>query len=67
MKGAVLLNVPRVVLTVILVPIAAFCCFGFLDSAEAGPQYANAYRWLYGAGMLACLAAVAAVWLVKRT
>jgi hypothetical protein len=65
-KGAVLFNELRVVLTVVLVPIAAFCCFGFLDSAEAGPSGAIAYRWLYGTGILACLAAVVAVWVVKR-
>jgi len=57
--------VPRLALTLILVAIAAFCCFGFLASFE--PPGFLAVRWLYGAFAVACVAAIVAVWLVKTT
>jgi hypothetical protein len=55
----------RGALTSILVLLAAFCCFGFAASAEAGPRGAIAFRLLYGITAVAGVAAVAAVWRVK--
>jgi hypothetical protein len=55
----------RALLSLILVPIAAFCAFGILDSSEAGPTGAMAYRGLYGGGILACLVALGALWFPK--
>jgi hypothetical protein len=55
----------RLALTLILVAIAAFCCFGFLASYE--PPGFFAFRWLYGGVAVACVAAIGVVWLVKTT
>ena len=55
----------RLALTLILVAIAAFCCFGFLASFES-PDFL-VFRWLYGAVVVACVAAMVAVWVVKTT
>jgi len=55
----------RLALTLILVAIAAFCCFGFLASFE--PPGFLVFRWLYGAVTVACIVAIVAVWLVKTT
>jgi hypothetical protein len=60
----------RLALTLILVAIAAFCCFGFLASFEPPvlPEAANlVIRWLYGAVAVACVVAIVAVWLWKTT
>jgi hypothetical protein len=55
----------RLALTLVLVAIAAFCCFGFMASGEAGPQGANAFRLIYGTLIVACVASLVAVWRVK--
>jgi hypothetical protein len=58
----------RLALTLVLVPIAAFCCFGFMASAEYEPDgLANPSRWLYGIMVIAWVAAIVAVWVVKAT
>jgi hypothetical protein len=53
----------RLALTLVLVAVAAFCCFGFMASYES-PAFLT-FRWLYGAVFLACVAAI--VWVVKAT
>jgi hypothetical protein len=53
----------RLALTLVLVAIAAFCCFGFRASNEL-PDFLM-FRWLYGAVFIACVAAI--VWVVKAT
>jgi hypothetical protein len=55
--------VPRLILTLVLVAIAAFCCFGFLASFE--PPGFLVFRWLYGAACVACVVGIAALWLTK--
>ena len=55
----------RWALTLILIPIAAFCCFGFLASGEFEPPSSTAFRWLYWAAAVACIVSLVAVWLVK--
>jgi hypothetical protein len=60
----------RWALTLILVLIVAFGCFGFLASAEFKPDgLANPFRWLYGAtvvaSVVASVVAVVAVWRAK--
>ena len=53
----------RWALTLILVLITAFCCFGFGASGEFKPDgLANTFRWLYGAMVVACVVAIVAVW-----
>jgi hypothetical protein len=53
----------RWALTLILVLIMAFCCFGFMASAEYQPDgLANPFRWLYGAMVVDCVVAIVAVW-----
>jgi O-antigen/teichoic acid export membrane protein len=53
----------RWALTLILVLITAFCCFGFGASGEYKPDgLANPFRWLYGAMFVACVVAIVAVW-----
>jgi hypothetical protein len=53
----------RCALTLILVLITAFCCFGFGASGEFKPDgLANPFRWLYGAMAVACVVAIVAVW-----
>jgi len=53
----------RWALTLILVLITAFCCFGFGASGEFKPDgLANPFRWLYGAMVVACVVAIVAVW-----
>jgi hypothetical protein len=52
----------RLVLTLILVLITAFCCFGFGASGEFKPDgLANPFRWLYGAMVVACVVAIVCV------
>jgi hypothetical protein len=56
-------TVLRWALTLILVLITAFCCFGFGASGEFKPDgLANPFRWLYGAMFVACVVAIVAVW-----
>ena len=56
----------RWALTLILVLITAFCCFGFGASGEFKPDgLANPFRWLYGSTIVACVAAIVAVWRAK--
>jgi hypothetical protein len=56
----------RWALTLILVLITAFCCFGFMASAEFKPDGpANPFRWLYGATGIAGVVAIVAVWRAK--
>jgi hypothetical protein len=55
----------RLALTLILVAITAFCCFGFLASFES-PDFL-VFRWLYGSVAVACAFALVAVWLVRLT
>ena len=57
----------RLALTLILVAIAAFCCYGFAASFEPGPGWFLVFRWLYGTLVIACVAAIVAVWVVKAT
>jgi hypothetical protein len=58
----------RLALTLVLVAIAAFCCFGFMASAEYEPDgLANPFRWLYGIMVITWVAAIVAVWVVKDT
>jgi hypothetical protein len=53
----------RWALTLILVLITAFCCFGFAASGEFKPDgLANPFRWLYGGMVVACVVAIVAVW-----
>ena len=53
----------RLALTLILVLVTAFCCFGFGASGEFKPDgLANPFRWLYGAMVVACVVAIVAVW-----
>ena len=57
----------RLALTLILVLITAFCCFGFGASGEFKPDgLANPFRWLYGAMVVACVVAIVAVWRAKK-
>ena len=53
--------VSRLALTLILVAVTAFCCFGFFASFE--PPGFLVFRWLYGAVAIACVIAIVAVWL----
>jgi hypothetical protein len=55
--------VPRLALTLVLVAVTAFCCFGFLASFE--PPGFFAFRWLYGAVAIACVVAIAAMWFMS--
>ena len=55
----------RWALTLIVVIIAAFCCFGFLASGEFEPRGSNSFRLLYGTAIVACVCATVAVWRVK--
>jgi hypothetical protein len=56
----------RWALTLILVLITAFCCFGFGASGEYQPDgLANPFRWLYGTLVIVCVAAIVAVWRAK--
>jgi hypothetical protein len=55
----------RSALTLVLVLIAAFRCFGFLASGEIEPLGSDAFRLLYGAAVVGCAVAIVAVWLVK--
>jgi hypothetical protein len=55
----------RWALTLILILIAAFCCFGFLASGEFEPPGSTAFRLLYAVAAVACIVAIVAVWLVK--
>jgi hypothetical protein len=55
----------RWALTLILVLIAAFCCFGFLACGEFKPPGSNVFRLLYGTAVVACVVALVAVWRVK--
>jgi hypothetical protein len=55
----------RWALTLILVAITAFCCFGFLAGGEFKPWGSNAFRLLYGTAVVACVIAIVAVWRVK--
>ena len=56
----------RLALTLVLVAVAAFCCFGFMASAEYKPDgIANPFRWLYGILFIACVATIVAIWVVK--
>ena len=56
----------RWALTLILVLITAFCCFGFGASGEFKPDgLANPFRWLYGATVVACVVAIVAIWRAK--
>ena len=56
----------RWALTLILVLVTAFCCFGFGASGEFNPNgLANPFRWLYGSTVVACVAAIVAVWRAK--
>jgi hypothetical protein len=55
----------RLALTLVLVAIAAFCCFGFMASYES-PDFLM-FRWFYGTVVIACVAAIVAVWVVKAT
>jgi hypothetical protein len=57
----------RWALTLILVPITAFFCFGFLASGEFEPPGANAFRKIYGTIIVACVASLVAVWRVRPT
>ncbi len=57
--------VPRLLLTLALAPITAFCGFGFLASGELEPPGSNAFRLLYGTAVVACVVAIMVVWLVK--
>jgi uncharacterized membrane protein len=56
----------RWLLTAILVPIIAFFSYGFLASGEFRPQEGNAFRLVYGTIIIVCVAALVAVWRVKR-
>ena len=60
---AVMRLILRLALTLVLVAIAAFCCFGFMASYEI-PDFLM-FRWLYAAVFIACVAAI--VWVVKAT
>jgi hypothetical protein len=60
----------RLALTFVLVAVAAFCCFGFMASAEGDANdmlaaLANPFRWFYGIVFAGCIAAFVAVWGVK--
>ena len=55
----------RSALTIPLVALTAYSCFGFLASGEAPPPASNAYRLLYGTIIVVCVAAIVAVWRVK--
>ena len=55
----------RLALTLVLVATAAFCCFGFGASFETGPWWFLVFRWVYGSVVIACIAAIVAVWVVK--
>ena len=56
----------RWALTLILLLITAFGCFGFGASGEYKPDgLANPFRWLYGSTVVACVAAIVAVWRAK--
>ena len=55
----------RLALTLVLVAIAAFCCFGFMASYESPPY--NLGHWFYGIVGIACVADIVAVWVVKAT
>ena len=53
----------RLALTLVLVAVTAFCCFGFLASFE--PPGFLVFRWLYGAVAITCVVSIAAVWLIS--
>jgi hypothetical protein len=53
----------RLVLTLGLAALFVFCCFGYLASFE--PPVVRAYQLLYGAAALACVLAIAGVWMMK--
>jgi hypothetical protein len=57
----------RLALTLILMAITAFCCFGFLASSEPGAMLPLFFRCVYGAVAVACVVAIVAVWVVKTT
>jgi hypothetical protein len=57
----------RWALTVILVLITTFCCFCFVASGVEPSGPFAPFRWLYGTGIIASVAAIAAVWVVKAT
>jgi uncharacterized membrane protein YphA (DoxX/SURF4 family) len=67
LKADAMRIVLRLALTLILVLITAFCCFGFMASGELKPDgLANPFRWLYGAMVVACVVAIVAVWRAKK-
>jgi hypothetical protein len=55
----------RWALTLILVLITAFCCFGFLASREFKPPGSNAFRLLYGIAVTACVVVIVILWRVQ--
>ena len=56
----------RWALTIILLLITALGCFGFGACGEYKPDgLANPFRWLYGSTVIACVAAIVAVWRAK--
>jgi uncharacterized membrane protein YccC len=57
--------VSRLALTLILVAVTAFCCFGFFASFE--PPGFLVFRWFYGAVAIACVVAIVAVWFISPT
>ena len=56
---------PRWPLTLILVTIAAFCCFSLVAGGVEPSGALGPFRWLYGVTLVACGAAIVAVWVVK--
>jgi hypothetical protein len=57
----------RWALTLILVLITAFCCFCFVAGGVRPAGLLSPFRWLYGATVVGCVAAIVAVWVVKAT
>ena len=56
----------RATLTLILVPLAAFCCLAFLLCGDLGEGIGrHACRLFYGSAVIACIVALRAVWRVK--
>ena len=53
----------RLALTLVLVAVMAFCCFGFFASFE--PPGFLIFRSLYGAVAIACVVAIVAVWIIN--
>jgi len=57
----------RIVLTLILVLFAAFCCLAFLlcGDLKEGLNGRTGCRLIYGTAVVACVVALKAVWRVK--